>query len=415
MTRRLQALAMVSMHTSPADQPGRRDSGGMNVVLVNLARALAAQGVEVDLLTRAERTPEVTELYPGVTMRTLAAGALAPLAKGDLAAVTDAFGEAVATLVGRTAPRYNIIHAHYWLSGLATLPVALELGLPFVQSFHTLGVMKNAALAPGDSPEPDRRLFTEAFLASEADAVVAGSSAEVDALIDGLRAPAEQLWVVPPGVDVDHFHPDRAQNAVALRRRLGLEPDRPILVVAGRVQPLKAQDLAVRVLGAIHDQHHMSGWAPLLVVAGEPTEGAEEFRDSLGELAHTLGVGADVRLVGALSRDDLADLFAAASLTLVPSHTETFGLVALESAASGTPVVGFRSTGLLESVAEGESGVLVGTRDAVQWARTISDLLENKPGLQALGTTARAHAEGFTWATAAASLIGVYESLLVPR
>ena len=415
MTRRLQAMAMVSMHTSPAEQPGRRDSGGMNVVLVNLARALAAQGVEVDLLTRAERTPEVTELFPGVTLRTLAAGALEPLPKTELAAVTDAFGEAVATLVGRTAPRYNLLHAHYWISGLATLPVALELGLPFVQSFHTLGVMKNAALAPGDTPEPDRRLFTEAFLASEADAVVAGSSAEVAALIDGLRAPAEQMWVVPPGVDVDHFHPSRAQNSAALRRKLQLEPDRPILVVAGRVQPLKAQDLAVRMLGAIHDQHHMSGWAPLLVIAGEPTEGSEDFRDSLVELANTLGVGDDVRLVGSLNRDDLADLFAAASLTLVPSHSETFGLVALESAASGTPVVGFRSTGLLESVSEGESGVLVGTRDPVQWARTISDMLENQPGLAALGTTARAHAEGFTWATAAASLIGVYESLLVPR
>lgn len=387
----------------------------MNVVLLGLAQALAQRGIAVDLLTRAERRPEVVELGPGVTLRTLAAGPFSEVAKGELAALTDDFGEAVATLVGRSAPRYNLLHAHYWLSGLATLPVALELGLPFVQSFHTLAAMKNAALAEGDVAEPDRRVYSEAFLATEADAVIAGSSAEVDSLIDDVRAPADKLWVIPPGVDTALFTPRRARNSAELRRRFGLEPDRPILVVAGRIQPLKAQELAVRVLGAIHAHHNLRGWAPVLVFAGEPTSGAEGYGDSLLTLARTLGVGEGVRLVGSLDREDLADLFAAASLTLIPSHTETFGLVALESAASGTPVVGYRSTGLTESVSEGRSGVLVDTRDPETWARTISDLLGNAEGLLALGATARTHAEGFTWATAAASLTGVYESLLVPR
>jgi D-inositol-3-phosphate glycosyltransferase len=406
---------MISMHTSPDARPGRGDSGGMNVALLGLARSLAQRGIAVDLLTRAERRPEVTELSDGVTLRTLAAGPFGAVPKGDLAALTDDFGEAVATLVGRAAPRYNLLHAHYWLSGLATLPVALELGLPFVQSFHTLAAIKNAALAEGDTPEGDRRVYSEAFLANEADAVIAGSSAEVNSLIDDVNAPADKMWVIPPGVDTELFTPARAQNSADVRRRLGLEPDRPILVVAGRIQPLKAQELAVRVLGAIHAHYNLRGWAPVLVLAGEPTDGAEAYRDSLLTLATSLGVGEGVRLVGSLAREDLADLFAAASLTLIPSHSETFGLVALESAASGTPVVGYRSTGLTESVSEGQSGVLVDTRDPETWARTVSDLLGNRPALQALGTTARDHAEGFTWASAAASLTGVYKSLLLPR
>jgi D-inositol-3-phosphate glycosyltransferase len=411
----LETVAMISMHTSPDARPGRGDSGGMNVALLGLAQALAHRGVAVDLLTRAERRPEAVELSAGVTLRTLAAGPFNAVAKNDLAGLTDDFGEAVATLVGRAAPRYNLLHAHYWLSGLAVLPVALELGLPFVQSFHTLAAMKNAALAEGDAPESDRRVYSEAFLASEADAVIAGSSAEVHSLIDEVRAPADKLWVIPPGVDTQLFTPDRAANASAVRARLGLEPDRPILVVAGRIQPLKAQELAVRVLGAIHSHHNLRGWAPVLVFAGEPTDGAEDYRDSLVALATSLGVREGVRLLGSLAREDLADLFAAAALTLVPSHSETFGLVALESAASGTPVVGYRSTGLVESVSEGRSGVLVDTRNPEIWARTISDLLGNAPALLALGTTARTHAESFTWAAAATSLIGVYESLLVSR
>ena len=403
---------MVSMHTAPHAQPGRGDSGGMNVALLGLATALAQQGIAVDLLTRAESRPEVIELSPGVTVRTLAAGPFGPLPKGDLAGVVDDFGEAVATAAGRTAPRYDLLHAHYWLSGLAVLPVSLELGLPLVQSFHTLAAMKNRTLAAGDTPEPDRRLFTEGFLAAQADAVIAGSSAEVDTLIDDLRAPADRLWVIPPGVDNTLFTPSRAANAATTRARLGLSPDRPILVVAGRIQHLKAQDLAVRILAAIMAS---GGMSPQLVLAGEPTPGAESYLASVVELANSLGVADDLRVVGALDREQLADLFAAATLTLVPSTSETFGLVALESAASGTPVIGFHSTGLVESVSEGQSGYLVRSRNPREWAGVITDLLADPTALTELGQSARRHAEGFTWATAAASLTGIYESLIAVR
>ena len=207
MSDGLRRIAMVSMHTSPADSPGRGDAGGMNVALLAVASQLARRGVEVDLLTRAAEAPFEREVADGVLLRGLAAGPPSPLPKNRLVEVADEFGEAVATLAGRLAPRYDLIHAHYWLSGLATLPVAIELGIPFVQSFHTLAAMKNLNLAPGDAPEQEGRLRGEAFLGSQADAVVASSAAEVMALIDELHTPAERLWVIPPGVDSELFTP----------------------------------------------------------------------------------------------------------------------------------------------------------------------------------------------------------------
>jgi D-inositol-3-phosphate glycosyltransferase len=406
MSGALSRVAMISMHTSPADPPGRGDAGGMNVAIVALARQLAGRGLEVDLLTRATAEPAAIDLGGGVTVRTLAAGPPAPLPKSELASVADEFGEAVATLVGRSSPRYDLLHAHYWLSGLAVLPVAIELALPLVQNFHTLGAMKNAALAPGDQPEPEGRLRGEMFIANQADAIIAGSSAEVTSLIDDLRAPADRLWVIPPGVDTELFTPERAGNERSLRARLGLEAERPLLVVAARIQPLKDQELAIRVLAELHA---LRGWAPLLVVAGEASD--PSYRQDLAELAIELGVGNDVRFVGALDRETLADLFAAAVLTLVPSHSETFGLVALESASSGTPVIGYRSTGLIESVADGESGILMDGRNPREWAGVISTLLADEVRLGHLAASARGHAEGFTWATSATSLLAVYESL----
>jgi D-inositol-3-phosphate glycosyltransferase len=406
MTGGLRRIAMVSMHTSPADLPGRGDAGGMNVAILALATQLAWRGVEVDLLTRATGAPEEREIAEGVVLRSLAAGAPTPLPKQRLVDVADEFGEAVATLAGRSSPRYDLLHAHYWLSGLATLPVAIELGLPLVQTFHTLGAMKNHSLAPGDEPEHEGRLRGEAFLAGQVDAIVAGSAAEVGTLIDDLHTPTERLWVIPPGVDTDLFTPDRARNDTAIREEFGLPASRPILVIAGRVQPLKDQELGIRILSELA----MAEPAPLLVLAGEAMDPA--YRARLEQAAIVYGVEADVRFVGALDRETLADLFAAAEYTLVTSYSETFGLVALESAASGTPVLGFRGTGLLESVSDGESGYLVDSRDPAEWAAVIRAHRADGARAAAMRQSARGFAAGFTWATAAASHLALYESLV---
>ena len=409
MTGTLQRVALVSMHTSPAALAGSGDSGGMNVSLLATATELAVRGVEVDLITRATGDPAITQLADGVVLHELPAGERGVIAKERLGEVADEFGEAVAQLTGRQQARYDLIHAHYWLSGLSTLPVALELGLPFVQSFHTLAAMKNATLAPGQAPEPERRLLTEMYLANQASAVVAGSSAEVSSLIEDVHAPADRVWVIPPGVDVDLFTPMRADAANSrVRGEFGIALERPIIAIVGRVQPLKDQELAIRVLAELHT---LRGSAPVLVVAGEATPGEDGYASSLQSIAAELGVLAEVRFAGALSRERLADLLAIATVTLVPSHSETFGLVALESAASGTPVIAFRGGGLVESVSPGVSGLLIDSRDPRAWAQATVALLTDAAQLQRLSGCARHYAEGFTWAATATALIGVYASL----
>ena len=352
--------------------------------------------------------PTQRELDDGVLLRTLAAGPPSPIPKRRLVDVADEFGEAVATLVGRFEPRYDLLHEHYWLSGLATLPVAIELGLPFVQTFHTLGAMKNRSLAPGDEPEPEGRLRGEAFLGSQADAVVASSGAEVAAIIDDLHASAERLWVIPPGVDTELFTPARARNAAAVRDYVGVG-DGPLLVVAGRIQPLKDQELAIRILAELRSLDP----APALVIAGEAND--EAYLARLERTAAELGVERLVHFTGALDRESLADLFATADATLVTSHSETFGLVALESAASGTPAFAYRGTGLVESVSDGQSGHLVDSRDPEDWAEAILEHAFDRRNVDELRRTARSFAEGFTWATAAASHLGLYESLVSSR
>lgn len=401
---------MVSMHTSPTATAGSGDAGGMNVVVLQVAKGLAARGVRVDLLTRASGAPAVTEVSDGVTLRELAAGPATVVPKSALPAIADEFGEAVAALARGIDGGYDLIHAHYWLSGLATLPVALEQGIPLVQSFHTIAAMKNRHLAPGQKAEPELRVRTEMYLAHQAAAIIAGSAAVVANLIDDVRAPADHIWVIPPGVDVELFRPTRAVAAgERMRAKLGLAEGRPVIVVAARIQPLKDQELAIRAFAEVHALH---GWAPVLVLAGVETPGDEAYGRMLRALAVNLGVADDVRFVGALSREDLADLFAMASLTLVPSHSETFGLVALESAACGTPVVGYRGGGLVEAIADGISGVLLDSRDPGQWASAIAVLLSDQNELARLQLSARHHALGFTWGATTTALLGVYASLL---
>ena len=402
---------MVSMHSSPTAQPGTVDAGGMNVSILGLAAELAVRDVEVDLLTRATGPATTRQLLPGVTLLELPAGPAGMLPKERLSEVADEFGEAVASLA-RRSEGYDVIHAHYWLSGIASLPVSLELGIPLVQSFHTVAAMKNLAFAAErvqDAPqEPLIRLRSESFVGRQSDAVIANSSAEASSLIDDVGVPADRVWVIPPGVDLGLFAPRSATRHEDVRRQLGLETDRQLVALAGRVQPLKGHELAIRALAELRT---MRATVPVLVIAGEVTPGDEQFVGWLRELAADLGVADDVRFVGALHRDVLADLLSAASLTLVPSFSETFGLTALESAASGTPVIGFRSGGLSESVDDGVSGVLLGTREPRSWASELAVMIENDERRSSMGLAARSHAEHFTWGAAAASMLGVYASV----
>ena len=395
---------MVSMHTSPDAVPGSAESGGLTVALLETARELATRGVEVDLVTRATGDAGSRAIAPGVTLHALRAGPIGAVAEEQLAVFSDEFGEEFARLAGRDRPRYDVIHSHYWLSGIATLPAAIELGVPFVQSFYSLAEMKNGSLAPGEAPQGERRLWSERYLANQADAIVAHSAAEATTLIDGVGAPVAKLWVVPPGVDGERFHSGNDSSA-SVHAFFGVALDRPVIAVIGRLQPPKGQELAIRALAAMPEPR------PLLAVVGEPTARDDAYVAHLHALAAALGVTADVRFLGGLDRAELSSLLAASSVALVPSFSETFGLVALEAAATGVPVVATAVGGLGEAVLHGETGLLVSTREPEDWARAIGTLLGDDALHGRMAASARQHAEGLSWGATATSLLGVYATL----
>ncbi|GAA3604386.1 glycosyltransferase [Agrococcus terreus] len=396
-------IAMVSMHTSPAERPGKGDAGGLNVLVLESARALAARGHQVDLFTRSAGAPHAESVAPGVALYALETGG-GVVRKHDLPNHADAFGEELRRAAEAASAPYDVLHAHYWLSGLAALPVSLALGVPIVQTFHTLAEEKNRTLADGDRPEPERRIFTERYLAHEVDAIAAVSRAEVDVLCDGVGAAAERVWLVPPAVDTALFQPAPVDARHEVRARLGVHPEDRLVVCVGRVQPLKGQDLAVRML------QHLPG--AVLVLAGDATPGAERYLDSLHDIARDTGVAGRVRHIGSLDRPALAQLLDAADVVVVPSRTESFGLVPLEAAATGTPVVASRVGGLMESVVDGETGVLVDGRDPFEWAEAVGGILDDEDRRLELGLAGRRTAARRDWQDVALELEGVYRSVL---
>lgn len=399
-------IAVVSMHTSPADRPGKGDAGGLNVLVLESALALAARGNRVDLYTRSAGAPHTESIAPGVTLYALETGG-GIVRKHELPNLADAFGTQLerAALGARTP--YDVIHAHYWLSGLAALPVSLSLGMPIVQTFHTLAEEKNRRIGEDDRAEPERRLLTERYLANEVDAIAAVSRAEVDVLCDGVGAPAERVWLVPPAVDTALFQPAPIPARREVRARLGVRPEDGLVVCVGRVQPLKGQDLAVRML------QHLPG--AVLVLAGDATPGDERYLESLHDIARDLGVAGRVRHIGSLERAALAQLLDAADVVVVPSRTESFGLVPLEAAASGTPVVASRVGGLLESVIDGETGILVEGRDPAAWADAVGAILEDDDLQVELGLAGRRAASRRCWDDVALELEQVYRAAVRAR
>ncbi|PJJ65313.1 glycosyltransferase [Compostimonas suwonensis] len=389
-------VCFVSVHTSPLARPGTGDAGGMNVVELALAEALQARGIRVEIVTRSSAPDDagLVVLPSGVAVRSLRAGPQRPVAKEDLAAVVPEFAAAMARL-----ERPDVVHSHYWLSGLAGVQAARGWGVPHVQSFHTLGAMKNASLAPGDRGEPVARIEAERRIVRHSRLVVTTTEAERDSVVRDYGASPSRVAVVAPGVDDVLFHP----GAVPPSRRA------PLLLVVGRVQPLKAQDLAIRAFARLDP-----ALGAELAIVGEPTPGADGYLRELEALAARSGAGGRIRFLGSQSRADVARLMREAAVLLVPSHSESFGLVALEAAASGTPVVARRTQGLVESVRHGVSGILVdggapgGEDEAEEWARAIAALLADPERQAELSADARAWSASLSWSGAAQRLGELY-------
>jgi D-inositol-3-phosphate glycosyltransferase len=390
-------IAVISVHTSPLEQPGTGDAGGLNVYVVEVARRLAERGVEVDIFTRAvsRAQPPAAELAPGVLVRQLTAGPFEDLDKSDLPGQLCQFTFELLRAEAAHAPgRYDLVHGHYWLSGQVGAVAKERWGVPLVQSMHTLAKVKNAALAAGDALEPDARLRGEAEVIAAADALVANTGDEADQLIAGYDADPARVAVINPGVSLKVFRPGSQQSA---RARLGLPQDHVVIVFAGRVQPLKAPDMVLHAAARmIADDPALASRLTIAFVGG-PSGAGRADPDGLAELAGRLGLGGLVRLEPPCPQAELADWYRAASIVMVPSYSESFGLVAVEAQACGTPVVAAAVGGLRTAVRHGTSGILIDSRDPASYARAARDLAGDPAELARLSAGARDHASRFGW------------------
>jgi D-inositol-3-phosphate glycosyltransferase len=405
-------IATISVHTSPLEQPGTGDAGGLNVYVVEVAKRLAARGVEVEIFTRAvsRDAPPVAELVPGVIVRHVAAGPFEDLDKTNLPAQLCHFTFEVLRTEAAYAPgRYDLVHAHYWLSGQVGTVAKERWGVPLVQSMHTLGRVKNAALAWGDAAEPEMRIRGEAEVVATADRLVANTDEEARQLIGLYGADPAKVWTVNPGVDLSVFRPGPAAEA---RRRLGLAAGQPVVVFAGRVQPLKAPDVVLRAAARLVRDYPALARTLTVAFVGGPSGTGRADPDSLTELARTLGIADLVRLEPPCPQPELADWYRAATVVMVPSYSESFGLVAVEAQACGTPVVAASVGGLRTAVQDGVSGVLVEGHDPADYARALRDLITDPDRRERLSRGAVAHASRFGWNGTVDRLMAVYSGAM---
>ncbi|WP_007514317.1 MULTISPECIES: D-inositol-3-phosphate glycosyltransferase [Pseudofrankia] len=407
-------VAMLSMHTSPLEQPGTGDAGGLNVYVVELSRQLAALGTEVEVFTRATNSglPPVAQLHPGVTVRHVPAGPFEEMQRAELPPLICAFTADVLRAEAEREPGwFDLVHAHYWLSGQVGLTAARRWGVPLIHTAHTLAKVKNRSLAAGDLPEPTARVLGEQEVVAAATRLVASTTEEARHLVELYGADPHAVDVVAPGVDLEVFRPG---EQAAARRRIGLPKDGHLLLFVGRIQPLKAPDVLLHATAELLRRDGRLRESLTVAVVGGPSGSGLDRPDALVKLAADLGISDVVLFRPPVPRAELADWFRAATAVIVPSHSESFGLVAIEAQACGTPVVAAAVGGLRTAVADGQSGVLIGERDPAAYADVLARLLAQPGWRRQLSTGARAHASSFGWSATATGVLAAYGAALSP-
>lgn len=409
MSKQINRIAILSIHTSPLHQPGFGDSGGMNVYIAETAKRIAARGIEVEIFTRATTAadPEVVEFVPGVKVRHIPAGPFEGLSKEELPAQLCAV---TAGLLRAEAAKdigfYDLIHSHYWLSGQVGWIAKERWGVPLVHTMHTMARVKNAALAFGDSPEPAVREIGEEQVVAIADYLVANTEQEASELIELYHAEPERVRVINPGVDLEMFIPG---SKTLTRETLGIAVDAKVLLFVGRIQPLKAPDVLLKAAAELVMRNPELRKDLVVAICGGPSGSGLDEPDALHRLAAELGISDVVRFVPPINRQELVGWFQAADLCAVPSHSESFGLVALEAQACGTPVIATRVGGLTTTVADGSSGLLVDGHSPTDWSQAIELILTDKELAQKLQKGAVIHAGKFGWDRTTDELLDVYQ------
>lgn len=393
-------VALISVHTSPLAQPGTGDAGGLNVYVWQTAIRLARRGVQVEIFTRATSSADapVVDAAPGVLVRHVVAGPFEGLDKTDLPAQLCAFTAGVLRAEAMNDPGYyDLIHSHYWLSGQVGWLARDRWSVPLVHTAHTLAAVKNASLAKGDTAEPRLREIGEQQVVDEADRLVANTETEAAELVSMYGADPDRIDVVYPGADLDCYTTGSMPKA---RAELGLDPGEQVVTFVGRIQPLKAPDVLLAAAAPLIHRSRQpdSGVRPLRVlIVGGPSGTGLERPGALIEQAAQLGISDAVTFLPPQPSDRLADVYRASDLFAMPSYSESFGMVAIEAQACGTPVIAARVGGLEVAVADGHSGLLVDGHEIDTWTSALESLLWQPDRLAELAASARGHAEQFSW------------------
>jgi D-inositol-3-phosphate glycosyltransferase len=412
----MRRLAVLSLHTSPLAQPGSGDGGGMNVYVRELTTALARSGVSCDVFTRAwsPDLPPVVHVEPGLRVHHVEAGPLAVLAKEKLPAVVDAFTESVLERmavpgslgIDEDLP-FSSVHANYWLSGLSGHVIKHELNLPLVCTFHTLDRVKAESMPEEvEADMPHRRAEAEASIIDCSDAVLASCTVEAEQIASLYGADPGRIRIVPPGVDHAFFGPGHRPQA---RRALGLPLDGRLLLFVGRIQPLKCADMAIDTLAELSGRRTEP--YRLVVVGGPSGPHGEKALQGLLDLADARGVRDLVHFVAPQPHELLSSYYRAADVCLVPSRSESFGLVALEAAACGTPVVASAVGGLTTLVDQGHTGFLVEDPTPRRYAAAVRRIFDEPLLAERLSTASVLRARRYTWRAAAAALVELHDEL----
>jgi D-inositol-3-phosphate glycosyltransferase len=406
-------IAQLMMHTSPLEQTGARDAGGMNVYVVETAKRLAKSGIAVDIFTRATSgsLPPRVEIVPGVEVHHITAGPYEGLTKEELPSqMCTMAAELLRVEANHPRGYYDLIHSHYWISGQVGLLAADRWNVPLVHTMHTMAKVKNLALADHDQPEPVARAIGEEQIVAGAKALIANTDAEAANLVSLYNACPDRVHVVAPGVDLDHFAPGGGRREA--RVQLGLDKESLILAFVGRIQPHKGPDVLISAAAEMikHDPI-MKSKLQILIIGGVSGGTGEEL-GRLQALARFLGVHDRVKFIPPVSREDLPHWYRAADVVCVPSYSESFGLVALEAQACGTPVVAAAVGGLRTAVADGFSGSLVDGHDSRSWSAVLTRLLQEPQRRIALSMGALQHARRFGWEATARGTIDIYDRLL---
>jgi D-inositol-3-phosphate glycosyltransferase len=407
-------VCMLSVHTGPLALLGGKETGGMNVYVRELSRELARRGHRVDVYTRSQDSA-VDRVSHALGRRArvvhLPAGPQRPYDKSRLYDYLGEFTAGVAEQAERDGIAYDVLHSHYWLSGVVARELGERWGVPTVHMFHTLGKMKDSVAQRPEHLEEERRIVVESAIVREADVVVAATSVEREQLVDLYSADRSRIRVISPGVDTERFHPMPAAYA---KERIGVCPDRPVILFVGRIVPLKGIDTLLRAIALIVQRRPQLRQALCVpIIGGEPDRSREdEEMARLQLLKEELGIEEIVTFLGARDQRELQYYYSAAEIVVVPSDYESFGMVALEAMACGTPVIASDVGGLASLVKNGRTGYRVAARDPVALAAKTGRLLADEGLRRRIGQRASCWAEGFAWPRIADRIEELYGELV---